>query len=46
MTNIDLMIVPTRWGGYRRKYLSSDMTDPIELELYKRVIRAPLTKQH
>ena len=41
----DLMVVPTRWGGCSRKYLSSDMTDPMEIELYKRVIRSPLNKQ-
>ena len=41
----DLMVVPTRWGGCSRKYLASDMTDVAEQELYKKIVRAPLTKQ-
>ena len=41
----DLRIVTTRWGGCSRKYLASDITDPIEQELYKRVIRQPVNKQ-
>jgi hypothetical protein len=41
----DLMIVPTRWGGCSRKYLSSDITDPVEQELFKRIIRQPINKQ-
>lgn len=41
----DLMIVPTRWGGCSRKYLASDMADPLEQELYKRILRQPLNKQ-
>lgn len=41
----DLMVVPTRWGGCSRKYLASDITDPIEQELYKKVVRQQLTKQ-
>ena len=41
----DMMIVPTRWGGCSRKYLESDMTDPIEKELFKKIIRQPVTRQ-
>jgi len=41
----DLMIVPTRWGGCSRKYLESDMTDPVEKELFKKIIRQPVTRQ-
>lgn len=41
----DLMLVPTRWGGCSRKYLSNDITDPIEQQLFSKVMRQPLTKQ-
>jgi hypothetical protein len=41
----DLMIVPTRWGGCSRKYLEADMTDPVEKELFKKIIRQPVTRQ-
>ena len=41
----DLMIIPTRWGGCSRKYLASDVTDPVEQELFRRIIRQPLNKQ-
>jgi hypothetical protein len=41
----DLMVVPTRWGACSRKYLASDMADPLEQELFKRVIRQPLNRQ-
>ena len=41
----DLMIVPTRWGSCSRKYMASDMTDSAEQELYKRIVRQPVTKQ-
>lgn len=41
----DLHIVATRWGGCSRKYLTEDITDPLEQELFKRVIRQPITRQ-
>lgn len=41
----DLMIVPTRWGGCSRKYLVSDITDPLEKQLYSKVMRQPINKQ-
>jgi len=41
----DLMVVPTRWGACSKKYLASDMSDPLEQELYKRVIRQPVNRQ-
>ncbi len=41
----DLMLVPTRWGSCSRKYLAEDITDPIEQELFKRVVRQPVNKQ-
>ena len=41
----DLLLVPTKWGGCSKKYIASDITDPIEQELYKRIIKAPLNKQ-
>ena len=41
----DLKLVPTRWGGCSRKYLAEDITDPIEKELFNKVLRAPLNKQ-
>lgn len=40
----DLMVVPTRWGACSRKYVP-DSTDPLEAELYKRILRAPVNKQ-
>jgi len=41
----DLLLVPTRWGGCSRKYLAEDITDPVEQELFKKVIRQPVNKQ-
>ena len=41
----DLMFVPTKWGGCSRKLMASDITDPVEQELYKKVVRQPITKQ-
>jgi len=41
----DLLLVPTRWGGCSRKYLAEDITDPVEQELFKRVVRQPINKQ-
>lgn len=41
----DLQFVPTRWGGCSRKFLTEDITDPVEQELYKRVVRAPINRQ-
>jgi hypothetical protein len=41
----DLVLVPTRWGGCSRKYFSDDIDDPVEKELFKLVIKQPLTKQ-
>lgn len=41
----DLMVVPTRWGNCSRKYMAADITDPVEQELFKRVVRSPITKQ-
>jgi len=41
----DVMLVPTRWGGCSRKYLVSDVTDPLEKELYSKIMRQPLNKQ-
>jgi len=41
----DLHVVPTRWGGCSRKYLAEDITDPIEQELYRKIVRAPINKQ-
>ena len=41
----DLVLVPTKWGGCSRKYLSDDIDDPVEKELFKMVIKQPLTKQ-
>jgi len=41
----DLMVVPTRWGGCSRKYLVSDVIDPLEKELYARIMRQPLQRQ-
>jgi len=40
----ELMLVPTRWGACSRKYLP-DVSDPMENELYKRILRQPLNKQ-
>ena len=41
----DLSVVPTRWGGCSKKNLASDIIDPIEQELYKRILKQPLTRQ-
>lgn len=41
----DLTFVPTKWGGCSRKYLSDDINDPIEKQLFEKVIKQPLTKQ-
>lgn len=41
----DLVLIPTRWGGCSRKYLSDDIDDPLEKELFNLVIKQPLTKQ-
>jgi len=41
----DLVLVPTRWGGCSRKYLSDDITEPVEKQLFEKVIKAPLQKQ-
>lgn len=41
----ELVVVPTRWGGCSRKYVSDDIEDPIEKQLFERVIKQPLTKQ-
>lgn len=41
----DLLLVPTKWGGCSRKYLLDSITDPLEKELFQRIIRAPLSKQ-
>lgn len=41
----DLMLVPTRWGSCSRKYLASDITDLVEQELFKKVLKQPLTRQ-
>jgi hypothetical protein len=41
----ELVFVPTKWGGCSRKYLSEDVTDPIEKQLFEKVIKKPLTKQ-
>jgi hypothetical protein len=41
----DIQLVPTRWGGCSRKYLASDITDPVEQVLFSKIMRQPLTKQ-
>ena len=41
----DLQFVPTRWGGCSRKFLTEDITDPVEQELYKKVVRTPINRQ-
>jgi hypothetical protein len=41
----DLMVIPTRWGGCSKKYLEEDITDPLEKELFKRIVRQQLNKQ-
>jgi hypothetical protein len=41
----DVHFIPTRWGGCSRKFLSQDITDPVEQEMFKRVLRGPLAKQ-
>jgi hypothetical protein len=41
----DLKMIPTKWGGCNRKYLAEDITDPMEKELFTKIIREPLTKQ-
>jgi hypothetical protein len=40
----DLILIPTRWGGCSRKNLT-EITDQIEQELFKRVLKQPLTRQ-
>ena len=41
----DLKLVPTKWGGCNRKYHAEDITDPIEKELFTKVIREPMNQQ-
>ena len=41
----DVQIVPTRWGGCSRKYIPSETIDSYEKELYRKIIRSPLSKQ-
>jgi len=41
----DLVFVPTKWGGCSRKYLQDDIDDPVEKQLFERVIKQPLSKQ-
>jgi hypothetical protein len=41
----DVQFIPTRWGGCSRKYLAADISDPVEQEMFKKVLRGPLQKQ-
>jgi hypothetical protein len=41
----DLIMVPTKWGGCSRKYLSDDLIDSTEKQLFERIIKQPLNKQ-
>jgi hypothetical protein len=41
----DLKIVPTRWGGCPSKSSFKDITDPMEQELFNRILRQPLGAQ-
>lgn len=41
----DLMMVATRWGGCSRKYFAEEINDPVEKQLFERMIRGPLNKQ-
>jgi hypothetical protein len=41
----DLMLVPTKWGGCTRKYLFESISDPVEKELFSKILRGPLSKQ-
>lgn len=41
----DLALIPTKWGGCSRKMLAEQITDPLEQELFKKVLRQPLNKQ-
>lgn len=42
---LDLRVVPTRWGGCPTKSTSKDIIDPLEQELFNRILREPLSKQ-
>ena len=42
---LDLKIVPTRWGGCPSKSSFGDLNDPLEQELFNRILRQPLSKQ-
>lgn len=42
----DCLFVPTRWGGCSRKHtLDNNIADPLEREVFNRILRQPLTKQ-
>ena len=41
----DIKIVPTRWGGCPSKHSADDLSDEVEKELFKMVLRQQLTKQ-
>ena len=41
----DLKIIPTKWGACSKKYLAEDIIDPVEKELFGKILREPLTKQ-
>lgn len=42
---LELSIVPTRWGGCPSKSSFKDITDPLEQELFNRILRQPLGAQ-
>jgi hypothetical protein len=41
----ELAMIPTKWGGCSRKYLTDDITDPVEQILFNKILRQPLQKQ-
>jgi hypothetical protein len=41
----DLKIVATKWGACNRKYLAEDITDPVERELFSKILREPLKQK-
>ena len=40
----DVMIVPTKWGSCSRRY-TPNTSDSLEMELYNKILKQPLTKQ-
>src|SRR5277367_1319148 len=41
----EMMFVATRWGSCNKKYFDEDITDPLEKEIYNKIIKQPINRQ-